>query len=60
MSEANGRNLDALVRLPPVLDACCGPKGMWFDKHDPRAIFLDRVLEAERWGCASATKEPIA
>ena len=25
-----------------VLDVCCGPKGMWFDKHDERALYLDR------------------
>ena len=42
MSEANGRNLDALVGLPPVLDVCCGPRGMWFDKKDERAMFVDK------------------
>ena len=26
------------VVLPPVLDVCCGPKGMWFDKNDPCVI----------------------
>jgi SAM-dependent methyltransferase len=41
MSAANGRNLDALVRLPPVLDACCGSRGFWFDKNDDRALFVD-------------------
>ncbi len=24
-----------------VLDMCCGPKMMWFDKEDKRALFLD-------------------
>lgn len=24
-----------------ILDACCGPKKMWFDKHNPLAIFMD-------------------
>jgi len=24
-----------------VLDVCCGPKGMWFDKNDERALYLD-------------------
>ena len=43
MSAANGRNLDALVRLPPVLDVCCGTRGMWFDKRNPLAMFTDRV-----------------
>jgi len=28
-----------------VLDVCCGPKGMWFDKHDERALYLDRRCE---------------
>lgn len=26
----------------PALDVCCGPKMMWFDKHDPRVTFLDK------------------
>ena len=32
----------ALVRLPPVLDACCGPRMMWFNPKDERALFMDR------------------
>ena len=28
-----------------VLDMCCGPRMMWFDKADPRAVFLDRRRE---------------
>ena len=28
-----------------VLDVCCGPRGMWFDKQDERALFLDRRSE---------------
>jgi ubiquinone/menaquinone biosynthesis C-methylase UbiE len=28
-----------------VLDMCCGPRMMWFDKHDARAVFLDRRRE---------------
>ena len=28
-----------------VLDVCCGPKGMWFDKQDERALFLDKRCE---------------
>ncbi len=27
--------------LPPVLDACCGAKMMWFDKNNPVTLFLD-------------------
>ncbi len=30
-----------LLGFPPVLDACCGPRGMWYDKRDGRAIFAD-------------------
>lgn len=30
---------------PPVLDVCCGPRGMWFDKRDCRALFTDRRHE---------------
>ncbi len=28
-----------------VLDVCCGPKGMWFDKSDKRTLFLDKRKE---------------
>ena len=28
-----------------VLDVCCGPKGMWFNKQDERALFLDKRRE---------------
>ena len=24
-----------------IIDVCCGPKGMWFDKDDKRVLFLD-------------------
>lgn len=30
---------------PPVLDMCCGPKMMWFDKDDERAVFVDKRRE---------------
>lgn len=29
-----------------VLDVCCGPKKFWFDKADPRVLFLDCRREA--------------
>lgn len=43
--------LDDYVRLPemplpPVLDACCGSKMFWFDKHDTRALFADNRRES--------------
>jgi len=28
-----------------VLDVCCGPKGMWFDKNDERTLYLDKRQE---------------
>ncbi|HWS31032.1 MAG TPA: class I SAM-dependent methyltransferase [Clostridia bacterium] len=32
--------------MKPVLDACCGSRMFWFDKADPRAVFMDnRELE---------------
>jgi SAM-dependent methyltransferase len=33
------------LELPPVLDACCGPRGFWFDPKDPRALFIDKRRE---------------
>lgn len=32
--------------LPPVLDATCGSRMMWFDKKDSRAIYFDRRDES--------------
>jgi SAM-dependent methyltransferase len=35
--------------LPPVLDACCGSRMMWFDKANPACLFVDsRQEEYER------------
>ena len=37
--------------LPPILDATCGARMMWFDKHNPLALFVDRrVLEPTKVG----------
>ena len=40
-----------------VLDACCGPKGMWFDKNDSRAIFQDKRREThvDTYPCGTKT-----
>ena len=35
----------ARIGSASVLDMCCGPRMMWFDKHDERATFLDRRRE---------------
>lgn len=34
------------VATPPVLDACCGGRMFWFDKSDPRAVFVDKRKES--------------
>jgi SAM-dependent methyltransferase len=34
-----------IMKEKKVLDVCCGPRGMWFDKTDDRALFLDRRNE---------------
>lgn len=28
-----------------IVDVCCGPKGMWFDKQDERVLYLDKRCE---------------
>ena len=33
------------MSLPTVLDVCCGPRMFWFDRADPRALFLDKRRE---------------
>jgi SAM-dependent methyltransferase len=40
-----------------VLDVCCGPKGMWFDKRDERALFLDKRCETHQNDYPSGYKE---
>lgn len=31
--------------MKPILDACCGSRMFWFDKSDPRAVFMDNRTE---------------
>ena len=32
----------------PILDACCGGKMFYFDKNDPRVLFMDcRQIETQ-------------
>lgn len=31
--------------MKPVLDACCGSRMFWFDKNDPRCLYVDRRQE---------------
>lgn len=37
--------MSAQMILPPILDACCGPRMMWFDSADRRALFIDKRQE---------------
>ena len=47
--------------LPPVLDACCGPRFMWFDPKDGRALFMDRRRETVKgeWGPGSKGRRDL-
>jgi len=38
-------NSDSSHCYPPVLDACCSARMMWFDKKDSRALFFDKRCE---------------
>jgi hypothetical protein len=37
--QREGCSLDGMVRLPPVLDVCCGSRMFWFDRKDSRALY---------------------
>ena len=57
-----------------ILDVCCGPKGMWFDKNDDRVSFIDKrsvvyendnargykklEIKPDVIGCFTAIKQP--
>ena len=43
--------------MKKVVDVCCGPKGMWFDKNDKRALFLDIRKEKHSNNYPSGYKE---
>lgn len=37
-----------MANLPPILDATCGGRMMWFDKKNPRCLYVDkRKLETK-------------
>lgn len=42
--------------LPPVLDACCGGRMMWFDKANRLALYMDKRRESLRWEDAGMSK----
>lgn len=33
------------IPYPPVLDACCGSRMFWFDRKDPRCLYIDNRCE---------------
>lgn len=46
--------------LPGILDACCGPRMMWFDSHDRRALFIDKRQETHPLaGCNQPGRAPV-
>lgn len=34
-----------MKKYPPILDMCCGPRMMWFDKRNPNALYIDKRRE---------------
>lgn len=53
--------LDRVLGFTPVLDACCGPRMMWFDRSDERATFIDcrRETVCGAWGPASVGRRDV-
>lgn len=45
-------------KYPPILDATCGGRMMWFDKNNPNAIFCDARSEqfTKRFGSNNAER----
>jgi SAM-dependent methyltransferase len=41
---------------PPVLDACCSIRAFWYNKTDPRAVFVDKRKETITRNDSSNTK----
>ena len=43
--------------MKKVLDVCCSVKGMWFDKKDERALFIDKRREThiDTYPCGTKT-----
>lgn len=51
--------------LPPVLDACCSTRMMWFDKQDSRALYVDkregtRIIDVGTPGTIGRTPKTVA
>ena len=45
--------------LPPVLDAACGSRAMWFDRNDSRCLFIDRRRETHEVRRKGSPRSPI-
>lgn len=45
MSGANVGQLNRIVGLPPILDACCGSRMMWFDREHTDVLYVDHRRE---------------
>lgn len=45
------------MKSKKVLDVCCSVKGMWFDKQDQRALFMDKRKEThiDTYPCGTKT-----
>jgi len=55
-----GAGQDTARRAPKkILDVCCGPRGMWFDKFDERALFLDKRSDEFTWHHPSGNRHDI-
>jgi SAM-dependent methyltransferase len=37
-------------KYPPVLDVCCGSRMFWFNKADPRCLYVDKRCETYEAG----------
>ena len=51
--------------LPPVLDACCSTRMMWFDKQDARTLYVDRregtrIIDVGTPGTIGRTPKTVA
>lgn len=53
--------------MKTILDACCGPRMMWFNKNNERALFVDHRCEShtvtdkshgKKWGSRSFSITP--
>lgn len=47
MNAALAAKAPSCAGLPPVLDVACGSRMFWFDRHDSRALFLDKRREVQ-------------